>query len=311
MQESLHVLYREYEKDANLLEVDWKEMSKTQLANGYCDYDELEIEAKEHKNKTLEEEFFTIKNHYFSALMCKYSYMSVYMYEKRDSVSKRLEVEDFYGWVAESLLIGLKYRRWRDSSPKFKELYTNPNGAEVVFNQCFQSTRQRYNKHFNQDCRKVGYTNYSLDSLLDPSTKKEDGVKFEDIIYIKDNSFEGMDICKNMVQYYLKKGKVLEALIIDGIGCQDSFTTQREEDELGNVTKKESFNVAKLVRYLKALNITMSSYYKDNYCIDENIISKEIVNISSLSKVKLNSIVRKTLDNISNNKEIKDILCLN
>lgn len=313
MEEALHVLYRAYEKDANLLDIDWKRESKTQLANGYCDYDELEKEElkkieRGEGSQELRESFLDMKNHYFSALMCRYSYMAVYMFERRSSMSKRIDIEEFYDWVAESLLIGLKYRRWRSNEPQFEKIASNPNGAEVVFNQCFTSTCQRYNKHFNQDCRKVGYSSFSLDSTTNSNDKSLNKGEFNEVLNIEDTSFEGSDICKNMVQYYLKKGKVLEAFIIDGIGCQDSFVTRKEKNEQGDIVKKEYFNVAKLVRYLKALDITSLDYYKDTYHIEENVVVNEINKINNLSSLKLSSIVKSTLNTINHNKEIKEIL---
>lgn len=300
MKDSLKKIFNLYEKDANIIQ-GWKSMTKTELANGYCHYDELEQTPY---NKSM-------KEHYFSALMCKYSYMITYMYSKRQSVLKRLDIEDYHDWVVESLLVGLKYRRWRD--PKFKDLYNNPNGAEVVFNRCFYSIEKKYYKYYNQDCRKLGFIALSLEDEIDSSKNEnnEDSGK----IHLKDTideynvTNEAPSICRDIVQYYLNKGKILEALIVDGIGYQSVFKktkyniVEEIDGKKTGVSRKEEFSPKELVNHLVNLDSYFMNYFNKTYSVNRDALANCIEKIETTKRNKLYSIIDNTL------VEVKNMMC--
>ena len=290
-----------YEKDANIIQ-GWKNMTKTELANGFCNYDELEQTPH---NKSM-------KEHYFSALMCKYSYMITYMYSRRQSVLRRLDIDDYHDWVVEGLLTGLKYRRWRD--PQFKDLYNNPNGAEVVFNRCFYSIERKYYKYYNQDCRKLGYTTLSLEDEIDSNTNENnegsDKIHLEDIVEDSITNEIHPNMCRDMVQYYLNKGKILEALIVDGIGYHATFKETKSDvvEEVGGKKvntfyKKKEFSPKEMVNHLVNLGPHFINYFHKNYNIQNDVLENCIKKIETTKRTKLYSIIDATLT------EMKSVVC--
>ena len=119
----LQDVYKSYIESASALG-NYQALSKTELANGYCDADESGNEEK--------------RDQYFSALMLRYWFKVFKLIES--SKSARLEADDFATWLSEALLLGLKYRKWRDPSNK---LYMDPNGPDKVFKIGRASCRER------------------------------------------------------------------------------------------------------------------------------------------------------------------------
>ena len=123
---------------------DYQAMSKTELANGYCDADEVNDPTK--------------RDQYFSALMLRY-WFKVKEFAEHSQFA-RLELDDFVSWVSESLMVAFKYRRWRDPS---HPLSKDPDGPQKVFNQALFSTQKRWLNHFNKIKRRVNYVAESID----------------------------------------------------------------------------------------------------------------------------------------------------
>ena len=76
---------------------DYEGMTKSQLANGYCDAEEAGNEA--------------LRSSYYAALMLRYWYR-IFEWE-RSSKSLQLELEDFVIWLDDCLRDALYYRSWR------------------------------------------------------------------------------------------------------------------------------------------------------------------------------------------------------
>jgi hypothetical protein len=294
----LSEMYTTFEISASVIK-DWKNISKTALANGYCDYDEKGDDE--------------MKEHFLAALMCRYWYMVPKLYEL--SKSTRLDVEDFVYWVYESLCIGLKYRRWRD--PNY-DVYYDKDGAEKVFHQCFTSTRQRYYKHINQEVRKINYTTTSLDAIYDSFGDSHTDV-YEESCGLIDTSNEvndSIEVCRSVVDYYLDKGMILEALIVDGICFQDTLkkiyvpqTVIKEGQEIEVTKSKEEFNARKLVKHLNHLDDEFTKYFLSHYKLEKNILLNFTQKIAKMRNEKLYNSIENTLNDIKYNEEVHSILC--
>lgn len=300
----LKELFDSYEVDADCTKVDWRHMSKTELANAYCD-------AEESNN-------IRLRDHFFSTLMCKYSYMVPLLYSRRESVLMRLKIEEFYWWVVEALQKGLKYRRWRN--PEFKELYNNPNGAETVFNRCFYSVEKGYYKYYNQDCRKINYISGSLEDVFEVGPDGDE-VSYLGTVEDPNSNVEDYwkeDLCKTLVQDYIDKGKVLQAVIIDGISYQDTFTNYKKSytkgiDLMGNEIKvkitQEEFSPTKLVKHLNSLDDTFIKYFIETYDISKDTLKQCVNEIVGSRNSKLHTSINSTLEELRNNKELRECLC--
>jgi hypothetical protein len=217
-------------------------MSKTELANGYCDADD----AKDHVKR----------DQYYSALMLRYWY-KIFDFQKTSEFA-RLELEDFVSWLAESLDIGLKYRRWRDPS---HHLSKDLNAPDKVFNRCFFSTRRRWYAYFNKDKRKINYMADSIDRQFDT---------FEDAADIVIQNTEGVgvqDAGVCIAESFIRSGKIVQALIIDAVAHQDTFNY--------NVKKADYvFNQSRVIKHLNTIDSRYINYFNSTYGVDKEELAK-------------------------------------
>lgn len=271
----LYDSYKEYMKIANRLK-DWKSMSKTKVANGYCDADES-------CNREL-------KDQYFSALILKYWYMIEFWYQTNHNLG--LNVEDYYEWLLESLLIGLKYRRWRDSNFAISK---DEDGAEKVFNRCLYSTRQRYYKYINRQKRKDNHQLQSLDATINTDTEDK-AISFIETLENTDSNFSSGVECKLLVEKMFTREEPLKAILLDAICFQNCFILKQSEYE---------FSRKKLVKYLHSLNASSVSYYAKRYRVkDERMILNTINEINEMSNKKLSKEITCALWSIKFDKEL-------
>ncbi len=174
MRTTIHTMQNNFKLDAEQLG-NYEAMSKTELANGYCDADEAGDEV--------------MKSAYFSALMLRYWY-KIWAWQK-ESASLHLAPTDFVDWLVDSLIIAFTYRTWRyEYKPKVSlknngafegwELDENgnkipnpyyykvdPDAPDKIINRCCFSTRGREYQYHNKDKRSANVNTTSLDSLID------------------------------------------------------------------------------------------------------------------------------------------------
>jgi hypothetical protein len=297
-------MYESYFSTASCLG-DFQSMSKTELANGYCDADE----SKD----------FIKRDQYYAALMLRYWYKIYDFYQ--DSHSAQLELEEFSSWVSESLDIGLKYRRWRDPS---NLLSKDPNGPDKVFNRSFLTTRKRWYTYFNKDKRKLNYL--TTDSIESWSSINFDDSPSEvgeiaDKIFYESGNYSTIQIespSQSVVKHYLKQGKILEAFIVDSIAHQDTFNTKSVKrgkniiDSNGQkvsvkITKTE-FSNRKVVKHLNDLNNVYLKYFHEVYGVDKEKLNAVANQVNKISNTKLYNYIEKTLLELRTNDEIISIL---
>src|SRR5574344_849456 len=85
-------------------------MTKTELANGYCDADEAAQRAKESGDAAVFAEQEALRSSYFSALMLRYWY-KIFEWQKNSS-TLNLELSDYVDWLHDSLYVVSYYRTW-------------------------------------------------------------------------------------------------------------------------------------------------------------------------------------------------------
>jgi hypothetical protein len=281
----LKEIYDNYLRDASLLG-DFQSLSKTELANGYCDADDSGDGAK--------------KSQYFSALMLRYWYKIFEFSESSKFV--QLELGDFSSWVSESLLMGLKYRRWRDPS---HPLHKDPNAPDKVFQRSLYSTRQRWLRHLNMGSRKINYVeNFHLEDVLSYDgdevyvENSERESKMDKFLY-DNNSYSELGLESStyaVVRDFIKKGKLMEAVITDSISHQ--------------VYVKAGSKISKyeLSKCLKSLNSTYKNYFETTYDVKQEQLDNILVKLSSISRHQLRNYVNNTLEKIKKNKRLMSML---
>lgn len=282
--------YKSFVLDASRLG-DYQSMTKTELANGYCDADDRHDDIK--------------RSQYFSALMLRYWYKVGELYESSSSLSKAMsfEIEDYISLVAESLSIGLSYRRWRD--PKNK-LYNDPNGPDKVFQRCFLSTRQRYYTYSNKQKRNK---NAYLAQIVGDSETFSSNVVSESVVFenldVDRHSSATLSLVEGITQHLIDRNKLLEAITVDCIAYSDSFINKK----LNNKTTAV-FSQKKLASILASLNDKYEDYFCNTYFVDKEELSKVITKLSTISYTTLERYIKNTLNLLRNNKEIKNLLCM-
>jgi hypothetical protein len=265
---------------------DFQSLTKTQLANGYCDAEEAGDMVK--------------RDQYFSALMLRYWFKVMEFY--RNSPFVRQEPDDFSSWIAESLNVAFKYRQWRNPS---HPLNKDPNGPDKVINKCLFSTRKRWHKYANQDKRRVNFFVESIEEHFEKYENKSQSLT-EHVEYADVQSSS-----QAIVQLYLNRGKYIEAIIIDHIAHYNSFSFKSSKK---GEKKDYVFSKVMLVKELAEIDETYISNFKDIYSVKEENLLEAIEEIKSQtekrSKNKLLKYINYTFETFKGDSKAKELLSL-
>lgn len=267
---------------ASGLDKDYNTMSKSEIANAYCDAEEEHDEVK--------------LNQYYSALMLKYWYMIPYLAKKHTNLN--FEIEDFVSWLAESFSVAFKYKRWRDSSNKLSQ---DPNAPEKVINRCIYSTEKRWYAYFNKNKRKINYNQdvYSLEESFEIFGDAADA-------YMQHSNYiEDLDASHELIQLYLDEDKIITALILDGIANYDTFKTVGDK----KTGKYNEFSRALLVKHLNSLDQGYLETFESIYRVDVNKLQQTIQGLIKSRNYKLYNYIDSAIDELRNSKEVFNILC--
>ena len=177
----------------------YEQYSIDELADAYCD-------AVDTNNSTL-------KDIYISALILRFWHKIDKMY-RANTTAPSLEHEDFFWWLYEAIEYACKYRGWRDE--------TKSVNAQQCINKCIETIQLQ--KYYNLRLDKRKAANYC--------------VSMEDPVYLDGNSDDAQTIADTLesgevvddfssddaitlVQSYINRNKIVEAIIIDAIAFND------------------------------------------------------------------------------------------
>jgi hypothetical protein len=258
---------------------DYQSMSKTELANGYCDADESNDLVK--------------KDQYFSALVLRYWFKAKEFAQASEFA--RLELDDFVSWVAESLMIGFKYRRWRDP---LHPLSKDPNGPDKVFNRALFSTRKRWLTYLNKGKRRLNFTVESIEEQIEIYGKNAQCLTDH---YTEP---EVQTISQAIVQSYVNRGNIVSAIIIDSIAHQDMCVVYPEHKR----SSPYVFSQRALSKHLKELSKSYINYFKSTYEVENEKILEISSYLSRSDGRKLREHINKTILKLKNNPKMIDML---
>lgn len=317
---------------------DYQAMSKLELANGYCKADEEGDEQK--------------RSQYWAALLLRYWY-KIYEWIK-NSASCQLQQEDFFSWLHDSLYDAFYYRSWwweyeavvrqgkfiewkldenGNKIPNEHYYKVDPSAADKSINYFCSARRGKEYQALNKQKRKSNVLRYSLDAA-----QEENG----DYILEQCGAVEQSkhhDGVKELVSNFVKRGRLIEALIVDGIAYQDSFketekshyeTTVEEvldestgevqiDEETGQpltieikekVTDYDSvFDERRLVRHLNCVDDDfMERYFNQRYEIPEEVSKEILEKLKKLNNARLYNYIRKTIINLQKSPELLNYL---
>ena len=325
--DALKVIKDSFAADASMLG-DYALMTKTELANGYCDEDEAiqALSMVEPRDDAAIHQHEMLRSAYYAALMLRY-WHKIYEWSF-NSASLHLEITDFVDWLSDSLYVAFYYRTWRYqhqaivqhgkfidwSRDENGELIENkywymidPNAPDKIINRCCGSMRGRVYQYHNKEKRKVGVLSESLDQLI------------EDIgdSAITDNGCydEGptLDSIGYLVSALIKRGNDIEALIVDGIAYHDAFKEKKNTIEKSiptefgdvvvekDVAKVAVFDARKLVKHLSHINPQFMRRFCDTYAVTQERGTEIYNKLQTLSNPKLYNYIKKTLIQIRDN----------
>ena len=201
----------------------YQALTKTELANGYCLADEKQDEVK--------------RSQYWAALLLRYWY-KIFEWAK-SSESCKLPLEDFFDWLHDSLCDAFYYRSWwweyeavvregkfiewkldehGNKIPNEHYWKVDENAPDKSINYFCAARRAKEYQALNKDKRKSNVLSQSLDA-----SREEVGDSALEQAGAYEEGYSGNSLPKDLVVKFLEQGRLVEALIIDGIAYHDAF----------------------------------------------------------------------------------------
>ena len=260
----------------------YEHYSIDELANAYCD-------AVDTNNQAL-------KDIYISALILRFWYTIDKMY-RANTVAPSLEREDFFEWLYEAIEYACKYRGWKDPSKKLN--------AQQCINKCIDTIKLQKYYDLRLDKRKAVNFCTSIETPVGGGDG-DDAVKtlgdmLESDYHIDDNEDE-IDMLL-LVQSYINRNKIIEAILIDNIAFNDvqkyfkrTVKKTNADGEVVRYTEHSSeFWPYKLIQILNKLPDTYKNDFLKRYHISEEKLSTVLDVISKAPNQKLYRYLRSTI----------------
>lgn len=251
-----------------------------QMANGYC---LAKDNNDEHK-----------KNLYISGLMLRFWYTIHKLKEK--SPIQGLDYSDFMAWLYEAIEYACKYRAWQDPTKKVN--------AQQAINQCIETIRVQKYYGFNLQKNKANYSTISLEEVFEEDGKTtlletlvdEAGVE-------KTKQTNGANVATDLIQNYINKKKIVEAIILDTIAFNDTQRIAKKVVQEVDADGKEfkttrqttEFWPFRCVQILSNLPEDYAKYFCNNYKIIEKELDIALDVIRRANNQKLYKFLTKTL----------------
>lgn len=211
-----------------------------------------------------------------------------------------LDDEDFVGWVYEAIMLACEYRKWQ------KDESVN---AQQCLNQCIETIRVRHYYEYNLDKHKANYNTISLSTPV--GDEGDNGLQrtLEDTMYDEDADAEvrmadGDSAARHLIQNFINKKKLVEAIILDIIAFGDTQKITKETkkgfDENGESYKytsyKHEFWAFKAIQLLANLPDTYVEYFYENYDVVPEQFNAALEVLRKANNSKLYKELRKTLE---------------
>ena len=261
----------------------YEQYSIDELADAYCD-------AVDSGNAEL-------KDIYISALVLRFWYTIDKMYCS-NTVAPSLEHEDFFWWLYEAIEYACKYRGWRDNTKKLN--------AQQCINKCIETIKLQKYYNLRLDKNKTVNFTVSMDAPIggegdDASKTIADMLESEETW--DDHSKDDVIL---LVQNYINRNKIIEAILIDNIAFNDvqkySKKTIKTTDAYGKPIKyteySSEFWAFKLVKIINELSSDYRQDFLRKYKISEEKLDAVLDVVDRANNQKLYRYLRLTLDEL-------------
>lgn len=271
---------KELTAQARKLIKSYEQYSIDELADAYCDAVD--------SNDTV------LKDIYISALILRFWYV-IDKLHKSNTTAPSLEYEDFFWWLYEAIEYACKYRGWRDPDKKLN--------AQQCINKCIDTIKLQKYYDLRLDKRKAVNYCYSMETPLsgDGNEGKTIGDLLEDDTNIDECHADDDAIL--LVQSYINRNKILEAILLDNIAFNDvqkhfkkNIKTTNADGEAIRYTEYSSeFWPYRLVQIVSKLPDTYKSYFLGRYDISEEKLVAVLEVIAKSNNQKLYRYLDRTL----------------
>ena len=263
---------------ARRLSKPYEQYTIDELADAYC-------EAVDTNNDTL-------KDVYISALVLRFWYTIDKMY-KSNTVAPSLEYEDFFWWLYEAIEYACKYRGWRDASKNLN--------AQQCINKCIETIKLQKYYNLRLDKNKTVNFTVSMDAPIggegdDKATTIGDMLEAEETW--DDHSKDDVMI---LVQNYINRNKIIEAILIDNIAFNDVqryFKKTIKTDTTKYTEYSSEFWPYKLVQIVSKLPASYKQEFMAKYHIAEDKLDAVLGVVDKANNQKLYKYLRATLDEL-------------
>lgn len=227
----------------------YEEYSIDELADAYCD-------AVDNGNDAL-------KDIYISALVLRFWHKIDKMY-KANSVAPSLEHEDFFWWLYEAIEYACKYRGWRDTDKKLN--------AQQCINKCIETIKLQKYYNLRLDKNKTVNFTVSMDTPL-AGDSDDKAMTVGDMLESEETwDDHSADDVMMLVQSYINRDKIIEAILIDNIAFNDvqRYYKKTIKTETGKYTEVSSeFWPYRLVQIVSKLTDEYKQEFMHKYKISE------------------------------------------
>ena len=256
----------------------YEDYSIDELADAYCD-------AVDNGNEAL-------KDIYISALVLRFWHKIDKMY-KSNTVAPSLEHEDFFWWLYEAIEYACKYRGWRDESKKLN--------AQQCINKCIETIKLQKYYNLRLDKNKTVNFTVSMDAPIggdgdDKATTVGDMLEAEESW--DDHSADDVMM---LVQSYINRDKIVEAILIDNIAFNDvqRYYKRTIKTESGKYTEVSSeFWAFKLVKLINELSAEYRHDFLGKYRISEDKLDAVLAYLDKVNNQRIYRILDQTLSEL-------------
>ena len=265
---------------ARKLSQPYESYSIDELADAYC-------EAVDTNNATL-------KDVYISALLLRFWYTIDKMY-KANTVAPCLEYEDFFEWLYEAIEYACKYRGWKDPTKNLN--------AQQCINKCIETIKLQ--KYYNLRLDKNKTVNFTVSMDAPISGDSDDKATTVGDLLESEETWDdhSADDVMMLVQSYINRDKIIEAILIDNIAFNDVQKTTKQTvkdlDIEGNPRKYtkvyKEFWPYRCVQILSTLPADYATYFNRKYMVNAEEFDTALSAVRKATNQKLYRYVDKTL----------------
>lgn len=229
-----------------------------------------------------------------AGLMCRY--WSVFTKEKV-GFEEDYDTKISYGW--EAIMYALKYKAWQNPEKKVN--------ADQAVKQCIHTIFLQHNYDANLDKHKANFTAESLDAEIeafsgDSAVTLGDTLVDEADLESRERD-EAADAVRSIIQRYVDKKKIVEAIILDTIAFNETEKVSKKTvtyiNSEGKTVKQtqtyKEFWPFKCVQILSKLPTTYSDYFGTTYQVNPIEFDKALEVVRASSNQKLYKYLDRTL----------------